>query len=149
MDLHGTYSFNEPVAAVWARLIDPKVVAACLPGCERLEPIGEDKYRAKMNMTVAAITGNYEGTVAIVDKQPPRQYRLLIDGQGRTGFVKGEASLELNEEDGKTTVTVNGTAEVGGLIARVGQRLLGSVSKMMMDRFFVCCQASAEPKQNA
>jgi carbon monoxide dehydrogenase subunit G len=37
-------------------------------------------------------------------------------------------------------VTVEARAQVGGLVARVGQRLLGSVSKMMMDRFFGCLQ---------
>jgi carbon monoxide dehydrogenase subunit G len=141
MDLHGTYSFNEPAAALWARLMNPEVVATCLPGCDRLEPVGEDKYRTRMNMTIAAVSGCYEGTVAIVDKQPPHRYKLLIDGQGRTGFVKGQASLELNEADGKTIVTVNGTAEVGGLIARFGQRLLGTASKMMMDRFFASLQS--------
>ena len=138
MDLQGTYSFDAPAAVLWDRLIDPDVVARCLPGCDGLEPAGDDTYRVKLTMTVAAISGSYEGTIAIVDKQPPRAYRLLINGQGRSGFVKGEATLELAEEDGKTLVNVRGTAEVGGLIARVGQRLIGSVSKMMMDRFFAC-----------
>ena len=140
MDLHGTYSFDASAATVWDRLIDPEVVGRCLPGCDGLEPIGGDTFRVKLTMTVAAISGSYEGTIAIVDKQPPRSYRLLIDGHGRSGFVKGEASLELAEEGEKTLVTVRGAADVGGLIARVGQRLLGSVSKMMMDRFFACLQ---------
>lgn len=141
MDLQGTYSFDASASKVWDRLIDPEVVGACLPGCDGLEPLGDDKFRVKLTMTVAAISGSYEGTIAIMDKQPPRSYRLLIEGNGRSGFVKGEASLELAEENGKTLVTVRGTAEVGGLIARVGQRLLGSVSKMMMDRFFQCLQS--------
>lgn len=141
MDLQGTYSFDARAATVWDRLIDPEVVARCLPGCDGLEPAGDDTYRVKLTMTVAAISGNYEGTIALVDKQPPRSYKLLINGHGRSGFVKGEATLELAEENGKTVVTVRGSAEVGGLIARVGQRLLGSVSKMMMDRFFACLSA--------
>ena len=143
MDLQGTYSFDQPAALVWSRLIDPDIVGSCLPGCDGLEPIGNDTYRVKLTMTVSAITGSYEGTVAIVDKEPPRSYKLLIEGRGRSGFVRGEARLELTEEQSKTIVTVHGTAEIGGLIARVGQRMLGSVSKMMMDRFFNCLQSKS------
>jgi carbon monoxide dehydrogenase subunit G len=143
MDLQGTYSFSQPADLVWSRLIDPQVVGSCLPGCDGLEPIGDDTYRVKLTLTVSAITGSYEGTVAIVDKEPPRSYKLLIQGSGRSGFVRGEARLELTEEQGKTIVNVQGTAEVGGLIARVGQRMLGSVSKMMMDRFFNCLQSKS------
>src|SRR5262245_52003257 len=143
MDLRGTYNFDQPAELVWSRLIDPQIVGCCLPGCGGLEPIGNDTYRVKLTMTVSAISGSYEGTAAIVDKDPPRSYKLLLQGSGRSGFVRGEARLELAEEDGKTIVTVNGTAEVGGLIARVGQRMLGSGSKMMMDRFFNCLQSKS------
>ena len=143
MDLQGTYNFDQPAGLVWNRLIDPQVVGSCLPGCDGLEPIGNDTYRVKLTVNVAAITGSYEGTVAIVDKESPRSYKLLIEGSGRSGFVRGEARFELAEEQSKTIVTVRGNAEVGGLIARVGQRVLGGVSKMMLDRFFNCLQCKS------
>ena len=143
MDLQGTYNFDQPAGLVWNRLIDPQVVGSCLPGCDGLEPIGNDTYRVKLTVNVAAITGSYEGTVAIVDQDPPRSYKLLIQGSGRSGFVRGEARIELAEEQSKTIVTVRGNAEVGGLIARVGQRVLGGVSKMMLDRFFNCLQSKS------
>jgi carbon monoxide dehydrogenase subunit G len=143
MDLQGTYNFDQPADLVWSRLIDPQVVGSCLPGCDGLEPIGNDTYRVKLTMTLSAISGSYECTVAIVDKEPPHSYKLLIQGSGRSGFLRGEAQFELAEEEGKTMVSVHGTAEVGGLIARVGQRMLGSVSKMMMDRFFNCLQSKS------
>ena len=94
---------------------------------------------------MAAISGQYSGTIAILDKRPPHSYKLVVDGAGKAGFVKGEATIELGQENGATTVTVKGHAQVGGLVARVGQRLLGSVSKMMMDRFFTCLQQKATP----
>jgi uncharacterized protein len=141
VNLQGRYNFDQSIYLVWSRLIDPKVVGSCLPGCEDLEPIGNDTFRVKLTMSVSTISGSYEGTIAIVDKVPPRSYKLLIEGRGRSGFVKGEAYLELAEEERKTIVTVHGSAEIGGLIARVGQRMLDSVSKMMMDRFFNCLQS--------
>lgn len=144
MDLSASYTFVAPPTTVWNLLINPEVVASCLPGCDRLEPIGEDRYRAALTLAVAAISGQYSGTVAIVDKRPPHSYRLAVEGSGNSGFVKGEATVELAEQPDKTTtVHVRGQAQVGGLIARVGQRLLGGVSKMMMDRFFACLQQKA------
>ena len=141
MDISATYTFAAPAETVWNLLIDPAVVAGCLPGCESMVPDGEDRYRATLKLAVAAVSGEYEGTVELADQLPPTSYRMIVDGTGRPGWVKGEASVALTETDGTTTVTVEGRAQIGGLVARVGQRLLGSVSKMMMDRFFVCLQS--------
>lgn len=144
MDLAASYTFAASPATVWNLLIDPIVVAACLPGCDRLEPIGEDRYRASLTLAVAAVSGQYTGTVAILDKRPPHSYRLVVEGTGKAGFVKGEATVELVEHNDTTIVNVKGQGQVGGLMARVGQRLLGTVSKMMMDRFFGCLQERAK-----
>jgi hypothetical protein len=140
MDVSGSYTFAAPREAVWKLLTDPVVIAGCLPGCDRLEPIGEDTFRAAMTLAVAAVSGHYTGTVSMLDKTPPHSYRLVIEGSGTPGFVNGEATIELLAEGAGTTVRVTGHGNVGGVIARVGQRLLGSVSKMMMDRFFACLQ---------
>ena len=140
MDISGSYTFSAPPATVWALLMDPQVISSCIPGCEAFEPLGDDRYRAKLNVALAAITGSYEGTVALTEKVEPSSYRLTADGQGRPGFVKGSAAIALREEGGSTVVDVRGTVQAGGPVARVGQRLISSVSKMMMDRFFTCLQ---------
>lgn len=141
MNITGSYTFNAPPDRVWALLMDPVVIAACIPGCDRLEPDGEDRYRATLTVALAAITGTYEGTVVITEKVPPSSYRLVVDGQGKPGFVKGTAAIALRAAGAATVVDVSGTVETGGPIARLGQRLIGGVSKMMQDRFFDCLQS--------
>jgi len=121
--------------------MDPIQIAACIPGCNRLDPIGDDRYRAAMTIGMAAITGNYEGTVTISDKVEPESYRLSVDGQGRPGFVKGDVTITLRANGSDTIVDVKGTAQTGGTIARLGQRLVGSAAKMMQDKFFACMQS--------
>ena len=143
MEIARSYTFNATASKVWDLLIDPDVVAQCLPGCEKLEPLGEDRYEATLTIEVAGISGMYQGTIRIAAKRPPSSYRLLIDGSGKPGFIKGEGGIVLTEEGDKTRVDVKGGVQVGGLVARVGQRLLGGVSKMMMDRFFNCLQQKA------
>ena len=140
MDIAGTYTFNAPPDRVWNILMDPQVISSCIPGCEAFEPLGEDRYKARLNVALAAITGTYEGTVVLADKVPETSYRLTAEGQGRPGSVKGSAAVSLRPERNVTVVDVHGTVQAAGPVARVGQRLLGSVSKMMMDRFFACLQ---------
>jgi carbon monoxide dehydrogenase subunit G len=81
----------------------------------------------------------------ISEKIEPSSYRLSVEGQGRPGFVKGQAAISLREvvsESGgaNTIVDVTGTVQTGGTIARLGQRLIASAAKMMQDRFFACMQ---------
>lgn len=140
MNIQASYTFEAPQQAVWNLLMDTEQIAGCIPGCERLEPVGDNRYRTRLSVSMAAITGEFDGTVALLDQQPPSSYRLLVDGQGRGGFVKGEARIALAERDQATEVTVDSQVEIGGAIARVGQRLLSGVGKMMMDRFFGCLQ---------
>lgn len=140
MDITGSYTFNAPPARVWALLMDPHAIASCIPGCDRFEPDGPDRYKAMLTLGLAAITGTYEGTVVITDKTPPSSYRLNVEGEGKAGFVNGNVVITLRAEGATTVVDVNGTVETGGAIARLGQRLIGSVSRMMQDRFFACLQ---------
>jgi carbon monoxide dehydrogenase subunit G len=141
MDISGTYTFNAPSARVWDLLMNPDIIASCIPGCDRFEPDGEDRYRARLTVALAAITGTYEGLVVLSEKVPLTSYRLTGEGQGRAGFVKGSSVVSLRADGDTTTVDVSATVEAGGTIARVGQRIIGSVSKMMLDRFFGCLQA--------
>ena len=143
MDVKGSYSFDAPVARVWELLLDPQSLSQCMPGCEALTPIGDDRYEATMSVGVGTIKGTYSAKITIADRLPMRSYRLIVEGEGRPGFMRGEATISLEEAEGKTLVRVDGDAQVGGTIARVGQRLLGSANKMMMDRFFKCLQNAA------
>jgi hypothetical protein len=141
MDITGSYTFNAPPDRVWAMLMDPASIASCIPGCDRFEPDGPDRYKATLTLGLAAITGTYDGTVVITEKTPPSSYRLNVEGEGKAGFVKGNVAITLRAEGATTVVDVNGTVETGGAIARLGQRLIGNVSRMMQDRFFACLQS--------
>jgi hypothetical protein len=141
MNISGSYTFSAPPGRVWDLLMDPAAISACIPGCDRLEPEGEDRYRVRLTVALAAMTGTYEGTVALSEKVPHVSYRLTAEGQGRPGSVNGNAAVSLRAEGAATIVHVEATVQTRGAIARVGQRLIGGVSQMMMDRFFACVQS--------
>jgi carbon monoxide dehydrogenase subunit G len=119
-----------------------------MPGCRALRAVGPNRYETELSVAVAAISGDFSGTIELSDMRPPESYRLLVNGTGRPGFVRGAATVTLEPSGGGTAVQVAATAEAGGLIARVGQRLLEGVARMMMDRFFQCLATQPEhPEQ--
>ena len=145
MQVEGQYTINAPIERVWAYLMDPAGLQQCIPGCETLEPRGEDAYEATLKVGVAAVKVTYQGKVAIVDQEAPHRYRMLVEGSGGPGFVRGEARVELSAvQEGVTLVAVKGDGQVGGTVAGVGQRMLGGVAKMLMKQMFDCVKARVE-----
>ena len=157
MELTAAYHFPKPPAEVWAALMNPDVLAGCIPGCRSLDPDGPDRYRAAVNIRVGPVSGQYTAVVALADLNPPHSYRMTIEGSGSLGFASGTAVVTLapagdgdddggNGNDGSdgagTTVSVHADIQVGGPVARVGQRMMGSVAKGMLDRFFGCLAES-------
>ena len=107
-----------------------------MPGCEKLDPQPDGSYHAQLKVGIAAAKGVYQGRIEILDAVPPERFRLKVDGQGSGGFLKGEAILTLAETEGTTTIRYSGDAQVGGLIASVGQRLIQGAAKQVVNQFF-------------
>lgn len=136
MKISGSHTLPIEPGRAFTMLQDPVVLAACMPGCEGLEKIAEDTYRMKMKMALAAVSGQFDGKVRIADSNPPSNFRLIVEGSGRIGFMKGEGLLTLSPHETGTQVAYDGDVQVGGTIAAVGQRLIDTTSKLMIKRFF-------------
>jgi carbon monoxide dehydrogenase subunit G len=120
----------------WELMQDPVVLARAIPGCESLEKTGEDEYRMKMKMVLASFSGAFEGKVRITDPAPPSSFRMVVEGSGKIGFMKGDGVLTLTPKDGATEISYDGEAQVGGTMAAVGQRLIDTTARMLIKRFF-------------
>jgi uncharacterized protein len=136
MKLEGSYEVKAPRQKVWSAFLDPETLRKAIPGCEKLEMIGPDEYKATLKIGVAAVKGTFEGKVRLSDKKPSDSYRLAAEGSGGPGFVRADTVISLADIEGGTRVSYSADVQVGGLIAGVGQRMLGGVSKMMADQFF-------------
>jgi hypothetical protein len=77
MKLEGRYTLPAPPDKVWALLTDPQRLAKLLPGCERLDPDGPDRFKAVVKFAIAAISGKYAGTLEFADKNPPHKDEAL------------------------------------------------------------------------
>ncbi len=147
MRIAGNYNFAAPREEVWAAMNDPEVLARVIPGCQKLEQVGEHEFETTLNIRLQAVQGTYNGRVRIEDLQPPVHYRLTIDGKGSNGFLKGEGSVDLRQETTSLTIIdYGGEAQVGGTIASVGQRLLDGAAKTLINQSLKALAAQIEAR---
>ena len=141
MKIEGHFKFPAPAQEVWNLLTDSQSLQHCTPGCKQLTEIAADEFEATMEVGIGPIKGIFHGKISMKDKAPPHSYKLIIEGSGAAGFVRGEGALTLQEEAGdQTAVHVAGDGQVGGVMAGVGQRLFEGVAKQLMGQFFQCMQ---------
>lgn len=145
MKLSGSARLPGSQQQVWELFNDPARLAKCLPGCEKLEPIGPDKYKVAIKFALAAFSGSYSGSVELSEQQPPESMRMRVDGKGTPGFMKGDGRLTLAESAEGTTVRYEGEAQVGGLIAAVGQRMIEAAAKKIVQQFFESAEKQLRP----
>lgn len=145
MKIEGTHELRARRERVWQALVDPAVLQRCIPGCEQLEKTGENTYAATLRAGVGSIKGVFKGNVRLEEMRAPAHYRILVDGKGQPGFLKGAGDLDLEERDGAVTVIkYAGDVQVGGTIASVGQRMIQGAAKMMATQFFTSVEAEAQ-----
>src|SRR2546425_8718966 len=120
MKLEGSYEVPVPRERVYAAFLYPEILRQAIPGCEKLEAIGNDEYKATMKIGVAAVKGTFEGKVPLFDQHPPESYRMAVDGSGGPGFIRGETQISLSDSGRGTKVSFTPHMQAGGLLAGVG-----------------------------
>jgi len=131
MRLEGTYFFDAPVQEVWDALMDPVVLAAVMPGCEKLDLV-DGRYQGELTIKVGPIQGNFSGIVELKDVDAPKSYAMVVDGRGPHGFMKATAKVRLEADGEQTKMAYDADAQVGGKLATVGQRLIDASAKAIV-----------------
>jgi uncharacterized protein len=137
MMMNGEVQLAAPREAVWAKLNDPDVLKACIPGCEELERTEDNGFRAVAKMKVGPVSARFKGRVTLSDLDPPNGYKISGEGEGGVaGFAKGGATVALADKDGGTLLTYGVEAQIGGKLAQLGQRLINGAASKLADEFF-------------
>ncbi len=138
MTMNGEIQLAAPREVVWAKLNDPEVLKACIPGCEELERTDDQGFRAVAKMKVGPVSARFRGKVTLSDLDPPNGYKISGEGEGGVaGFAKGGAKVDLADRDGGTLLSYQVDAKIGGKLAQLGQRLINGSAKKLADEFFV------------
>jgi 2-furoyl-CoA dehydrogenase large subunit len=144
----GEVVISAPVAEVWRRLIDANELAAIVPGCRSLTRDGPDRYKAQVVIGVAGIRGTYDAEIELRDKREGESVRLIGRATGALGFGAGTGFVTLSPQaDGRTKLAYRFDADIGGKVAAVGQRMLGSVTRLLISQFFRALEKRVDPRQ--
>jgi len=137
MKVTGSAVLHAPRERVWSALQDPAVLVRTIPGCQQLEQVGPDTYRATVLAGVASIKGTYSGDVRLTDQAEPDSFVLHASGAGAPGTVNADVRVTLADADGGATqLDYDADAVVGGVIGGVGQRMIVGVAKKTAGEFF-------------
>ena len=147
LDIGGSEIIAASPERVWQSLNDPEVLTRCVPGCRGMTECGPDAFKIELQLRVAAVGGTFEGEISLRDKEAPRRCRIAVSGSGSLGHGNGAATFEIASHESGSQLTYAGAGEIGGLVAGVGQRILGSVSKHLIGRFFASLRSEFEAAQ--
>ena len=136
MKIEGSHTLAAARPRVFAMLFDPQVLKRAVPGCEEITPAGENAFRISMKAGLATIRGKVAGEIRIEESRPPEHYRLSMKGKGMGSVVDGWANLDLTETPEGTVVRYDGEANIGGMIAAVGNRLIELAVRKALNDFF-------------
>jgi carbon monoxide dehydrogenase subunit G len=138
MELTETHTLPVSQQQTWDALNDTEVLRACIPGCESIEPDGENAYLVALSAAVGPVKARFKGRMQLTDIDAPNSYSIVFEGQGgAAGFAKGNARVAL-EADGEnaTKLSYTASAQVGGKLAQIGSRLVDGAARKIAGEFF-------------
>lgn len=136
MKIEGREDVAVPGAEAWRMINDPAVLKACTPGLRTLEETSPGHYDAEIALSLPVMSGSFKGSVDYLERVEPERVRLKVQGKGAPGFVTGEAILTLTPSVKGTEFHYDAEVQIGGQIARLGQRMISGVTKEMAGQFF-------------
>jgi carbon monoxide dehydrogenase subunit G len=137
MHLKGTHAFKAPASQIWAMLMDTDTLARITPGVSRLEATGEDQFKAIADVKIGPVSGSFSGNLELAEKVEPEQFVLHIKQTSKIGNVAADIKIELHAlSESETELSFDGKAQLSGLLARTGQRVLSGVASTLSKQFF-------------
>ncbi len=137
MKIEGEHVFKGPREEVWEMFYDPEVLASALPGTQSLKQINKNEYEGTITLRIGPVSGSFAGNLKITNDKPPESCTLIVDGKGAAGFLKGSGNVHFDDlGDGTTLMKYDGDVNIGGTLASVGQRMIDSVSKIIIKTGF-------------
>ncbi len=137
MQLADEVRIAAPRDVVYASLNDPEILKQSIPGCESLEMESDTELSATVALKIGPIKARFSGKVTLSNLNPPQGYTISGEGSGGVaGFAKGSGDVALEEDGDETVMKYDVTADVGGKIAQLGNRLLNGTAKRLAGEFF-------------
>lgn len=132
-----TYTFKGITKeTLWATIQNKEVLQKALPGCKVFDEVEDNVFHSVLGINIGPIKGEFTADVKQVDMREPEFYRLLVHAKGKPGEIEADAEMNMEETENGVVLTCNAEVEVTGLLASIGQRIIGGVAKVVIGQFF-------------
>jgi 2-furoyl-CoA dehydrogenase large subunit len=144
----GSVTLRAEREAVWRALIDAPSLDQVIPGCREIKAAGPNLFEAIVDIRVAGIGGTYRARIEFLDLDEPNSLRLSGRADGGLAAGEGHADIRLTSlQDGRTKLDYSYRAGVTGRAVSFGHRMLGSVTALLISRFFEGLEARLTGKR--
>ncbi|MEX3897394.1 CoxG family protein [Paraburkholderia sp. BR10954] len=151
MELSETHTLPVAQQQTWDALNDTEILRACIPGCESIDPDGENAYLVTLSAAVGPVKARFKGRMQLTDIDAPNAYKIVFEGQGgAAGFAKGNTQVTLEADgDAATKLSYTANAQVGGKLAQIGSRLVDGAARKIAGEFFKRLSAQLSGENSA
>jgi carbon monoxide dehydrogenase subunit G len=138
MLINSDFEVAQPLEKVWTFFDDIPQVAACLPGAELTESVGEDKYLGKVAIRMGPVKLQFAGKADIVERDNAA-HKVVVDAAGADEKGRGQASMHVTASlvstASGTKVTVLQDLQLSGAAAQYGRGMISDVTAVLMRDF--------------
>ena len=137
MNLEGQYEIQADRESVWKLLMDPNVLAQCIPGCEEIVQNTPTQWSARILAKVGPVKARFDSNIQLTDLQEPASLCIVGEGKGgAAGFASGSSKVILSSHNGNTILQYDSEVQLGGKLMQIGARLINSFARKFADDFF-------------
>ena len=132
----GVTSIPGPISEIWSIMFDSETLSQLIPGCEKLDIVGENEYLATVSLGVGPVRGKFVANVSISDLVFEKSGVFYGTLSGPLGASTGKGLIRLEEIDENTLIKYEYSISISGKVAAVGSRMLDSAARLIVRSFF-------------
>ena len=137
MQLTGKHTVNAAPSVIWKMLMDTDLLAKIVPGISRLEKTGDNTYKSILDIKMGPVNSSFTGNLQMEDITEEKGFALKVQQNSKIGNANASIKIDLlSLGENQTEIQFDGTVKMTGLLASMGQRVMGGVSSTLTKQFF-------------
>ena len=137
MQLAGKHIINAVPSTVWAMLMDTDTLARIVPGISRLEKTGDNTFNSILAIKLGPVNSSFTGNLQLENIKEEKGFTLRAQQNSKIGNAGAALTIGLSAVNNtQTEVAFDGDVNLSGLLATMGQRVMGGVANTLTKQFF-------------
>lgn len=146
MDLEGTFRVRAPRERVFAFFLNSDELSSCIDDEHTVDVVDATHFKGTIRSGIGFIKGTFTWSAEIAERSPPGRARIKMHGSGMGSGFDIDATIEITEDQGISTVGWHAKVLMSGPIASMGARLMTGTIDKKSSAFFENARRLLEPK---